>query len=278
MNEKHWSKSTFELHVCLCLLRPGHEQCRDHTVQSFLPRWLSEEMALRPGDVSTLPLATQEPNCIRPQPGCICSQPERRRCSQEWGEKRRSASRRGEWRGGCKSCHISWRELLRPDPEHFITIIISAIYCAGIIYLCLLILFLFLTPEPSQSWLLVLAVSGTEKDLCRGFRLCGFKAWPAPFCFWWPVSYALPLSLLVAAAHSHLACTYKSTITIKKFPFANHQQKLVSMNFLPSKSVHKKRIVVVSACVHLREMSHIMALLMFGTLHRVPTPALNSLK
>lgn len=192
--EKHSSKSTPELHVFLCFLRPGHEQCCDHTVQSFLPRWLSEEMALRPGDVSTLPLATEEPNGIRPQPRCLCSQSEHRSCSHEWGEKRRSTSRPGEWRGRCKSCHISWRELLRPDPEHFITINFSPIYCDGITYLCFLIL--FLTPESSRSWPLVLTVSGTEKDPCRGFVLCILKARPASFYFRWPVSHALPLSLL----------------------------------------------------------------------------------
>lgn len=89
------------------------------------------------------------------------------------------------------------------------------------------------------------------------------------------MSNTLPLSLLVAA-HSNRACTYKPTIANKKLPSANHRQKLVSRNLLPSKLVHKKRIVVVSARVLFREMSHIMALLMFGIHHRVPTPSLNS--
>lgn len=230
-------------------------------------------MALRPGDVSTLPLATEEPNGIRPQPRCLCSQSEHRSCSHEWGEKRRSTSRPGEWRGRCKSCHINWRELLRPDPRHFITINFYPIYCDGITYLCFLIL--FLTPESSRSWPLVLAVSGTEKDPCRGFVLCVLKARPASFYFRWPVSHALPLSLLGGSRTQQPRMHIQTNNHNSETPICQSSTETRLQNSPPVRGGAQKEDC---GGVLLREMSHIMALLMFGTLHRVPTLTSNSLK
>lgn len=100
----------------LCSFLLGHEQCCDHSMQPFLPCWLSEEMALRPGDVSTLSLAAQEPvtNWPRwPQSRYPSSQSEPCRAgwsSSWWGGKGWRSSG-WEWGGRWQNCNASWRSL-----------------------------------------------------------------------------------------------------------------------------------------------------------------------
>lgn len=115
--------------MCLCSFLLGHEQCCDHSMQPFLSCWLSEEMALRPGDVSTLSLAAQEPvtNWPRwPQSRYPSSQSEPCRAgwSSSWWEGKGWRSSGWEWGGRWQNCNASWRSLwcvsISPTTEDFI--------------------------------------------------------------------------------------------------------------------------------------------------------------